>query len=626
MTKRNQAAFTRCPSGSARLWALCRALAVTLTLPSIVSAGAVRTREAPVRTAVRDGADRVASNLGLSACANDVLVRHGLLGTALVDPESAALRLERTLGCGPGGEPDGPLALAELWRRAALRRPRHDPASAVPYLRAAAAAAVLALAEPAAGCCDCAVAVHDDSVARLVTISQDERVRGGRRWLQTLAGLEVVQASGDPFVAPARFASVVVAGDVRVSGMRHEFRTCGLGVPVVGLRCVDRDHPTEADEQFFPRRLRVAATVLAVPGGGLAGGAYRLSPLGLAFHDPFRVGTVRVGARAFPLAADRTTQLALQASQGRIAAQTALGVIASEFGPEVEPGLYMLRPYTPGKIPLVFVHGLNSSPVAFVQAINDFQNDPLLSARYQCWMFVYPTGRPIVRSALRLREALSRAEAAYGADPAFDRMVVVGHSMGGILAHMMVSDSGREVWDGVLNVPPESLRASPATRAELDRLLYFRPLPYVRRVVFIATPHRGSQMANGPVGRLIGGWIKPPSDQAAVVAEIKACNGPNAVRDENFRGESINAIGNLRMDSPLLLAVARLPVAPATVFHTIAFRVAGHAPGDLVVPLWSARLEGAASEIALPGNHGSEQSPRAVGELRRILLEHLAGP
>src|SRR5262249_45070985 len=157
--------------------------------------------------------------------------------------------------------------------------------------------------------------------------------------------------------------------------------------------------------------------------------------------------------------------LALQASQGRLAAQAVLGVIASDFGPEVQPGLYMLRPYAPGKIPVVFVHGLNSTPVAFVQAINDFQNDPALSARYQFWMFLYPTGRPIVRSAQRLREALGRAEAAYGADPAFHCMVVVGHSMGGILAHMIVSDSGREVWDASLNVPPEALRASPATRA-----------------------------------------------------------------------------------------------------------------------------------------------------------------
>jgi hypothetical protein len=612
--------------GPVALPARRRTLAVALTLASVVSAGAVRTREASVHNAARDGGDRISSNLGLSACAHGVLSRHGLLGAAMADPEGTALRLERALGSRPGREPDGPLALAELWYRAALRRPHRDPASAVPPLRAAAAAAVLALAEPGTRCCDRAVEVHNAAVARLVRISQDERVAGGRDWSRALAGLGVVPAAGDPFVDPARFASVVVADDVRVRGMRYDFRTCGLGVPVVGSRCIDRGHPTEVDEQFFPRRLRIAATVLAVPGGGLSGAAYRLSPLGLAYRDPFRVSSVRVGVRTLPLAADRTTQLALQASQARIAGQAVLGVINSEFGPEVEPGLYMLRPFAPGKIPVVFVHGLNSSPVAFVQAINAFQNDPVLSARYQLWMFVYPTGRPIVRSALRLREALGRAEAAYGADPAFGRMVVVGHSMGGIIAHMVAADSGRAVWDAVLNVPPERLRASPTTRAALDQLLFFRPLPYVRRVVFIATPHRGSRMANGPVGRLFGGRIRPPADQAAAVAEVRAWNGPDAVRDENFGGASINGIGNLKVDSPLLLAVGRLPVARGVPYHTIAFQFAGHAPNDLVVPLWSARLEGAASEVVFPGTHSSEQAPSVLGELRRILLEHLAGP
>jgi hypothetical protein len=88
----------------------------------------------------------------------------------------------------------------------------------------------------------------------------------------------------------------------------------------------------------------------------------------------------------------------------------------------------------------------------------------------------------------------------------------------------------------------------------------------------------------------------------------------------------MNSIGNLRVDSPLLLAVSRLPVASGVPYHTIAFRFAGHAPNDLVVPLWSARLDGAASEAIFPGTHGSEQSPPALGELHRILLEHLDGP
>lgn len=607
-------------------FALRQLLGLTITVGSIFSVGAARTREGPVLNAARDGADRVVSNVVLSACTRAVLSRHGLLQAALIDPRGAALRLEAALAPCPASEAAGPLALAELWYRAALRQNGHDPASAILPLRAAAAAAALALADPDCGCFHRAVEVHNDAVARLVRISQDNRTSGSRNWLPALAEVGVVAKAGNPFVDPRRFAAVVVANDVRVRGMRHRFRTCGLGVPVIGTRCVDGQHPTETDEQFFPRRFRIAATVVAVPGGGLAGGAYRLASLDLVFYDPFRVESALTGRCAFPLAADRTTHLALQASQERFPSQAVRGVITTEFGPEIEPGLYMLRPYEPGKIPVVFTHGLAATPVAFLQAINDFQNDPFLSARFQFWVFLYPTGRTIVRSAQRLREALDRTEAVYGLNPAFHRMVLVGHSLGGILAHMVASDSGREVWDGAFNVPPERLRASPASRAVLDQLLFYRPLPYVRRVVFIATPHRGSRLANGLVGRYFSGQIQPPPDQAALIAEVEALNGPDVVKDQNFRGASMNGIGELRVDSTLLLAVSRRPVAPGVPYHTIAFRFAGLASNDLVVPLWSASLDGAASAAVLPGYHGSEQSPAALGELRRILLEHLAGP
>src|SRR5271165_3926022 len=214
----------RPPSAARRLvspWIPRRGLAIAITLASVFSAGAARMREAPVRNAARDGADRVASSLGVNACARGVLSRHGLLRAALVDPEGAALRLEATLASRPEGEPGASLALAELWYRAALRQPHHDPAAAVPLLHAAAAAAALALADPDVGCCDPAVLVHNGAVARLVRISQDERVSAGRNWSLGLAGLGVVAAGSDPFVDPGRFAEVVVAGDVQVSGIRH---------------------------------------------------------------------------------------------------------------------------------------------------------------------------------------------------------------------------------------------------------------------------------------------------------------------------------------------------------------------------------------------------------------------
>jgi hypothetical protein len=159
----------------------------------------------------------------------------------------------------------------------------------------------------------------------------------------------------------------------------------------------------------------------------------------------------------------------------------------------------------------------------------------------------------------------------------------------------------------------------------LDQFLFFHPLPYVRRVIFIATPHRGSRVASGVAGRIFTGRIQTPADEAAVIAELRALNGPGVLRDENFGAASINALRELRLESPLLQAVSRLPVAPWVQYHTIAFQFAGHAPTDLLVPLWSAHLDGAASEAIFPGIHVSEQDPPALGEIRRILLEHMDG-
>src|SRR5262245_14846154 len=178
-------------------WTRRRGLMSALALAAAFSAGAARTREAAVHNAARDAADRVGSSLGASECTSGVLTRHGLSRAALLDPEGTALRLEAALATRSVVEPGGWLALAELWYRAALRRPRHDPASAVPPLRAAAAAATLALAEPGAGCCDRAVEVHNGAVARLVRIAQDRRVAGTGHWSLGLSRLGVVAAGGD---------------------------------------------------------------------------------------------------------------------------------------------------------------------------------------------------------------------------------------------------------------------------------------------------------------------------------------------------------------------------------------------------------------------------------------------
>jgi pimeloyl-ACP methyl ester carboxylesterase len=281
----------------------------------------------------------------------------------------------------------------------------------------------------------------------------------------------------------------------------------------------------------------------------------------------------------------------------------------------------MLRPYQPGKIPVVFVHGLSSNPAAFVQMINELRNDPVISDRYQFLLFAYPTGRPIPISASRLRRALYEAESKFGQDPAFHKMVLVGHSMGGNLTRFMVTDSGMSLWDAVFKVPHDRFRASPQTKALLTEALIFKPVPFVKRAVFIATPHRGSPMADEPFGRLVSRFIRPLTEQTQIIEEVTSANGPDVFKDNIFRNRSINSIGNLSPKSPVLLTLDQLPIDTGLQSHTILFEFLGRLPTDLVVREWSSSIVGVQSERALPGIHLSNESPGSIEEVRRILLD-----
>jgi pimeloyl-ACP methyl ester carboxylesterase len=593
-------------------------IALVVLIGAIGGCAGVRTREATIRQALGAGIDRVETSLLISPSSREVLDRHGLSG---LNPEEAATRLETELKTHPGGEPDGALALAELWYRVALGGIHHDPLPALSAFRNAAAAAAIAVGEPETGCVERAVEIHNHAVAYLIRLCQSPRVGSDVRWKDVLAGCGITTASSHPFVDPARFATVEVSDDIWVGGMRHQYRGNGMGVAVVALRPNDRSNPSEPSEAYFAARLRVAATVAAVPGGGLAGGAWRTLPLALVFHDPSCTRTVAAGRRVLPMAFDTTTALAVQASQPLLSASTFAGLFISDFQSGMEPGLYMLRQYQPGKVPVVFVHGLNTNPAEFVQTLNELGNDSRISERYQFLLFAYPTGRSIPSSAYRLRRALYEAESKFGDDPAFHQMVLVGHSMGGNLTRFMVTDSGTAIWDAVFNVPPDQLRGSPQMRAFLTEALIFRPVPFVRRAIFIAVPHRGSPVADEPFGRIVSRLIRPPREQTELIEELTAANGPDVVKNNVFRNRSVNSIGNLSTRSPVLLTLDRLPIAPGVRCHSIIFDFLGHVPSDLVVRRSSSSLRAAESQRLLPGTHFSQQSPGAVDEIRRLLLD-----
>jgi pimeloyl-ACP methyl ester carboxylesterase len=288
-------------------------------------------------------------------------------------------------------------------------------------------------------------------------------------------------------------------------------------------------------------------------------------------------------------------------------------------------GLYMLQPYQKDKIPVVFVHGLISSPMTWLPMINGLMGDPALRERYQFWYFSYPTGNPVFYSATVLRESLENARKTFdpdGTNPAFNNMLIVGHSMGGLLTKAMVQDSEDRLWNAISKVPPSALAVPQDVRQLLDKVFFFKPLPFVTEAVFISTPHRGSEMALGSIGKIGKALVTLPLTIAKVSASFL---GSLAKLGHTLPISGMpTGIDGLSPKNPLLAVSASMPVAVP--FHSIIGNemkadVAGGTDG--VVPYWSSHLDAAQSELIVKSGHGAHEHPLAIREVRRIMLEHL---
>jgi hypothetical protein len=402
----------------------------------------------------------------------------------------------------------------------------------------------------------------------------------------------------------------------------------GLGADVA----LSRPNPgVSTSDRFLPREAAFNATALLRPdlNAWLSPGESRLPADVLEFHDPLRVATVTMNGQKVPLA-------------GNFGAANALAhQITAERGPFALAGfalpstvlekadIRMLEPFQPGKIPVLFVHGLIDDPFIFNDMIVALNRTPGFVERYQIWVFRYATGVTFLRSAAQLRADLRDASAAFdpqARDPGFQNMVVLGYSMGGLLAKLQITSSGDRLWSVASNRPLDSLVTTEKTRSLLRGIFYFQPSPMIRRVIFIATPHDGSPVANMLLGRLATRIVQRPQESLEAVSQIERDN-PGAVRPF-LRRRLPSSIDVLAAGNPLLPAMRQLPLSPAVTIHTIA----GHgihppelARGDLVVPLASAHLDEAVSELWVPAIHTDiYYQPATIAEVQRILAEHAA--
>jgi pimeloyl-ACP methyl ester carboxylesterase len=393
----------------------------------------------------------------------------------------------------------------------------------------------------------------------------------------------------------------------------------GVGLPVV---MVQRRDPGNPDPFFPPNGRHLPATLTADFSGD--------RKISLTFHHTRNVHTARVHGATRPLAYDLSAAIAGGMDRRFLGKYAFLGVVRPDKHLR-EAGIYTPEPYDPKKIPVVLVHGLESAPYIWANVMNSIAADPSLRNRYQAWYFLYPSGITIQAAAATLRKSLKDSRDYY--DPkhqsaAMQRMVIAGHSMGGLLAQMQVIDSGESIYRAFFTVPLDRLPASGQSIQFVRESLYFKPLPFVKRVVFIATPHRGSEVADLSIWRLARSLLQPAKLLGGVVKEVfsiaRYALNPQLAR---FRDLGASTAEGLSPSHPLLAAMNECRIQVP--YHNIipVFQPFGSSKpveesSDGIVRYRSSWMPGAQSTATVKSFHICVENPGVAKEMDRILRIH----
>ncbi len=424
------------------------------------------------------------------------------------------------------------------------------------------------------------------------------------------------------------FSHFLFASAYKVSGIINQNVVRGLGVPLIAVRSA-REPLSPLEHYLPPTEMSFAATAFIRFSSSVLDNPEAPTQAVLEIYDPLRIASVEVSGRTAPLESDLTTPLGYTLAGYNFNLLELEALRKPESWKHIA-GLYMFEPYERGKIPVVFVHGLNSSPIAWLQMFNDLMGHERIRSKYSFWFFVYPTGYAFQYSAALLRSALhdilSDLDPEH-ASPSLSQMILVGHSMGGLLTKSMITDSGNEIWKSLSNKNFDELTMTDEMRTLLRSVLFFKAQPFIKRAVFIATPHRGSRLADGIISRIAALTILIPKFIIEGIATILDEN-PGAFNPEARVCRFPNSVTSLSSKNPMLLKLSELPVADGVVYHSIIPLTDprdGEKGTDGVVPYKSAHLSGAKSELIVKSRHSCESHPLVVKEVQRILLEALKG-
>jgi pimeloyl-ACP methyl ester carboxylesterase len=435
---------------------------------------------------------------------------------------------------------------------------------------------------------------------------------------------------------------VIPAGTLRFNGLRSVYRRDGFGAELVAVlpqKPLGESDLTRLANALKPQPTTPPKVYSEMPSPAISV-LYRFSGetltqllntdhVQLSAYDPYLKTNVMIRDQKVPLAANFTAGYGLWLARSSFATQS----IRSLFGRSegiTSPQVYLMQPFDPNRRIIVMLHGLASSPEAWVNVANEVLGDDSLRQHYQVWQVYYPTNAPIAYNRTQIRDALDQTVKRFdpsGTSVAANNMVLIGHSMGGVISRLLVSSAKDQLW----NMVTEKRKFTPEQMTKLhdglNAMLRFEPMPNVHRVIFIAAPHRGTPFASNTIGRWVGNLIKLPLnfvEKFGDVAKILTAGEPGtASKDRTIP----NSIDNLKDSDPFVRAAAKLPISPQVKYHSIIAQRNAKVPllksDDGVVPYTSSHLDGALSEKVIISTHSVQDTPQSILEIRRILHEDL---
>lgn len=453
--------------------------------------------------------------------------------------------------------------------------------------------------------------VYRSALAKLISTSQ----QFGK--FDSINGIKLKDGNTIPITytemewTPLELAKLEVVGEYKVPKNTRIHQQTGIGVPLLA-------HP-ETSRKYTPTGTVCVATAV------LRQASNHPTEYKLEIINSLKVQELSVDGKILPLAVDFTAPLGyLNARASRLGVRGLL----KPHQAEEHGGLQMIAPYQRGKIPVVFIHGLASDPLTWGSMANDvFINKELMDS-FQFWTFSYPTGNPFPEEAAKLRRQLVQLRMHIDpdhTDTALDNMVLIGHSMGGLVAKMQITTSEDELIQSMSSVPLDQLQLKPEARAKFAEYFQFTPSAQVKRVIFIGTPHKGSGLAKGIASRLASRMIRQPDDLIKGFNELVENN--QRVFTSDFR-KNPNSIDLLNPDNELTKAIFLLPVNPDVALHSIIGvghgGIWGRERSDGVVTYASAQHPGVDSELTVEAGHRLHNHPDSTAEVVRILRLHAA--